>query len=63
MFIRKATRQEIVSTSSPPIAGPSTVVPAEAPDQMPNARPCAGPLKLAVIRAREPGTRNAPATP
>jgi hypothetical protein len=63
MFSRNAALHEMVSTRMPPIAGPSSVVPEEAPDQIPNARPRNGPSKPAVIKASEPGTRNAPATP
>jgi hypothetical protein len=39
------------------------VVPAEAPAQMPKARPCSSPSNVAVMMASDPGTRIAPAAP
>jgi len=35
----------------------------EAPAHVPKARPCSSPSKLAVMRAREPGTSSAPVAP
>src|SRR5256885_273289 len=55
MLRKKAARQEIVSTRSPPISGPRIVVAPEAPAHVPKARPCSRPEKLAVIRATAPG--------
>ena len=62
-LMKNAARQEIVSTRRPPISGPRIVVAPEAPAQVPNARPCSSPEKLAVRSASEPGTRSAPAAP
>ncbi len=56
-------RHEIELTSRPPTNGPRIVVAAEAPAQMPNARPRSSPWKLAVMIDSEPGTTNAPAAP
>ncbi len=39
------------------------VVAAEAPAQIPKARPCSSPWKLAVMMESEPGTSRAPAAP
>src|SRR5438067_2864545 len=62
-LMKNAARQEIVSTSTPPISGPRIVVAPDAPAHVPKARPCSSPEKLAVIKAREPGTRSAPVAP
>ena len=60
---RKAARQEMESTRKPPTTGPRIVVAPDAPAQMPKARPCSSPLKLAVSSASDPGTSRAPAAP
>ena len=61
-LIKKAAPRD-VSTSTPPTNGPRIVVAADAPAQMPNARPCSSPSKLAVMMASDPGTSSAPAAP
>ena len=62
-FTRKIARHDTVSTRTPPMKGPRIISPAVAPDQIPKARPCSSPVKVAVMRASDPGAMNAPATP
>ncbi len=63
MLTQKIARHESASTSAPPPAGPITVaIPVQAV-QVPIAFPRAGPSKVAVRIAREPGTSSAPASP
>ncbi len=62
-MIRNAARHEIELTSTPPTNGPRMEVAADAPAQMPNARPRSSPWKLAVMIDSDPGTTNAPAAP
>ena len=61
--MKKTERQEIESTRRPPTTGPRIAAAAEAPAQIPKARPCSSPSKLAVSSASEPGTSSAPAAP
>src|SRR5438093_7807939 len=62
-LIRKAARQDSVSTSVPPTNGPRIVVAVDAAAHRPKARPCASPLTVTVRRASAPGTSRAPAAP
>src|SRR5437660_10919556 len=62
--LRKNTqRQEAYWTNTPPSTGPTTVVSAENPDQVPKARPRCSSLKEALIIARLPGTSRAAPIP
>ena len=61
--MKNAARQETELTRMPPTSGPRMDVAAEEPAQMPNARPCSSPSKLAVMMDNEAGTTSAPAAP
>ena len=54
--MKNAARQETELTRMPPTSGPRMDVAAEEPAQMPNARPCSSPSKLAVMMDNEAGT-------
>src|SRR6266566_2712134 len=56
-LIKNTQRQEAYWTNTPPSTGPTTVVSAENPDQVPKARPRCSSLKEALIIAKLPGTR------
>src|SRR6266566_2168890 len=60
---KKTQRQEAYWTNTPPSTGPTTVVSAENPDQVPKARPRCSLLKEALIIARLPGTSRAAPIP
>src|SRR5215472_10298619 len=60
---KKTQRQEAYWTNTPPSTGPTTVVRAENPDQVPKARPRCSSLKEALIMARLPGTSRAAPMP
>src|SRR5438067_4925178 len=60
---KKTQRQEAYCTNTPPSTGPTTVVSAENPDQVPIARPRCSSLKEALIIARLPGTSKAAPIP
>jgi hypothetical protein len=60
---RNTARHDHTSTSQPPSTGPSAVVSAPAPAQVPMARPRSASGKDAAISARLPGTISAPPTP
>jgi hypothetical protein len=55
--MKNAARQLTCSISHPPITGPSAVVIALNPDQVPIARPRSASLNVALMIARLPGTR------
>ena len=62
-LIAKIQRHEVVSTSWPPMSGPSTVpMPAQAV-QEPTARPRSAGGNVVTITASAAGVRSAPATP
>src|SRR5262245_40306192 len=62
-FTKKIARHENASTSQPPSTGPSAVVRADAPAQVPIARPRSFSGKVALMIARLLGTRIAPPIP
>src|SRR5262249_2710343 len=63
MLIKKIHRHENLSTSQPPKTGPTPAAIDVNPDHVPMACPRRSLLKLALINARLPGTRNAAPTP
>ena len=62
-LMKNAARQLTCWISHPPITGPSAVVMDVNPDQVPIARPRSASLKVALMMARLPGTRNAAPIP
>ena len=61
--MKKISRQDHASTSQPPSTGPSAVVSAEDPAQVPIARPRSPSGKCALMIARLLGTSSAPPIP
>ncbi len=61
--MKKMPRQSPAPASTPPSPGPRIVVIVVTADHVPIARPRSASLKLALIRARLPGTMSAPPTP
>src|SRR5260370_37474075 len=61
--MKNTHRQEPCCANHPPRTGPAAAVMEVNPDQVPIARPRSPSEKLALIRARLPGTSNAPPTP
>src|SRR5256714_8879679 len=62
-LMKKAERQLTCSINQPPTTGPTAVVIALNPDQVPIARPRSAPSNVALIIARLPGTKNAAPIP
>ena len=61
--MKKIARHDQVSTSHPPNTGPRALVNADAPAQVPMARPRSAAGKAALMTARLLGTSNAPPMP
>ena len=61
--MKNTQRQEACSISQPPRTGPTAVVIAVKPDQVPMARPRSFSSKEALMMARLPGTRSAAPMP
>ena len=61
--MKKAARQETLSTRYPPRTGPMAAVIPEKPDHVPMARPLLSSSNEALMIASDPGTSNAPPTP
>src|ERR1700746_3215917 len=62
-LMKNTHRQEPYWVNHPPSTGPIAAVMEVKPDQVPIARPRSISEKFALIRARLPGTSNAPPTP